>query len=58
LPFGLLPYRESTPFFRIMTGFLFGFITAWFGYPYVNESMTENQKYLVGKLEHVMILTR
>jgi uncharacterized membrane protein len=58
LPFGLLPYRESTPLFRIMTGFLFGFITAWFGYPYVNESMTENQKYLVGKLEHVMILTR
>jgi uncharacterized membrane protein len=58
LPLGLLPYRESTPLFRIITGFLFGFITAWFGYPYVNESMTENQKYLVGKLEQVKRNTR
>ena len=37
----LLPYRESTPFLRLLTGFMFGFGTAWFGLPYVQESMRE-----------------
>jgi hypothetical protein len=49
-PLNLLPYRESTPFLRSLTGFLFGFMTAWFGYPYVEESMADNRKYLEGKL--------
>jgi hypothetical protein len=26
---------------RVLTGFLFGFTTAWFGYPIVEESMRE-----------------
>jgi uncharacterized membrane protein len=49
-PLSLIPLRESTPFLRTMTGFLFGFLTAWFGYPYVQESMQENRKYLEVKL--------
>jgi uncharacterized membrane protein len=49
-PLNLIPYRESTPLLRTITGFLFGFLTAWFGYPYVEESMSENRKYLNGKL--------
>jgi uncharacterized membrane protein len=49
-PLGFIPFRESTPFFRTLTGFLFGFLTAWFGYPYVEASMSENRKYLEGKL--------
>lgn len=49
-PFGFIPFRESTPFLRTLTGFLFGFLTAWFGYPYVEESMQENRKFLEGKL--------
>jgi hypothetical protein len=49
-PFGFIPLRESTPFLRTLTGFLFGFITAWFGYPYVEASMQENRKFLEGKL--------
>jgi uncharacterized membrane protein len=49
MPFHLLQYRESTPQLRVLTGFLFGFVTAWFGYPYVEESMTENIKYLEHK---------
>ncbi len=49
-PFGFIPLRESTPFLRTLTGFLFGFLTAWFGYPYVEESMKENRKFLEGKL--------
>lgn len=39
----ILPYRESTPFLRLFTGFLFGFGTAWFGIPYVQESMSETR---------------
>jgi len=49
-PLNLIPYRESTPMLRTITGFLFGFLTAWFGYPYVEESMSENRKYLHEKL--------
>lgn len=48
-PFGLIPLRESTPFLRTLTGFLFGFLTAWFGYPYVEASMQDNRKYLEAK---------
>ena len=50
-PLNLIPYRESTPMLRTITGFLFGFLTAWFGYPYVEESMSENRKYLEGKFQ-------
>ena len=43
-PISFLPYRESTPTLRVLTGFLFGFTTAWFGYPVVEESMREMRK--------------
>ena len=46
IPHSPLPYRESTPLLRTLTGFLFGFTTAWFGYPLVEESMRENLKAL------------
>ncbi len=49
-PISLLPLRESTPFLRTLTGFLFGFLTSWFGYPYVEESMQENRKFIENKL--------
>lgn len=42
--FSWLPLRESTPFLRAMTGGLFGLATAWFGYPYVEESVKDNRK--------------
>ena len=45
----LLPFRESTPALRVITGFLFGFGTAWFGLPYVEESMRETRDSLVRK---------
>jgi uncharacterized membrane protein len=48
-PLGLIPFRESTPLLRTITGFLFGFMTAWFGYPYIEASMMENQTFLEGK---------
>ena len=40
-----LPYRESTPFLRVLTGALFGFATAWFAYPNIEESMNETRQY-------------
>ena len=46
IPHSPLPYRESTPFLRTLTGALFGFTTAWFGYPLVEEAMRENLKAL------------
>ena len=45
----ILPYRESTPFLRVLTGSLFGFCTAWFGLPYVEEPMRETRELLVRK---------
>jgi uncharacterized membrane protein len=44
-----LPYRESTPFERVLTGALFGFMTAWFAYPNIEESMRETRQYYVKK---------
>jgi uncharacterized membrane protein len=41
--FNWLPLRESTPLLRASTGSLFGLATAWFGYPYLEESVQENR---------------
>jgi len=45
----LLPYRESTPLLRTLTGFLFGFSTAWFMFPLIEESMVETRRLLSKK---------
>jgi uncharacterized membrane protein len=45
----IFPYRESTPFLRVLTGALFGFATAWFGLPYMETSMRETREILVRK---------
>ncbi|WKZ38957.1 MAG: DUF2085 domain-containing protein [Anaerolineales bacterium] len=45
----LIPYRESTPFLRTLTGALFGFATAWFAYPNIEESMSETRQYYIKK---------
>ncbi len=52
-PFGWLPYRESTPLLRTITGFLFGFMTAWFGYPMMEESMQDTREYMDAKFQKV-----
>jgi peptidoglycan/LPS O-acetylase OafA/YrhL len=43
------PARESTPLLRVVTGALFGITTAWFLYPYVEESMRETRALLARK---------
>jgi uncharacterized membrane protein len=42
--FAWIPLRESTPIFRVITGASFGLATAWFGYPYLEESVLENRR--------------
>lgn len=52
-PLGLIPIRESTPLLRTATGFLFGFVTAWFGYPIAEASMRESREYLTARQKGV-----
>ena len=51
--FGWIPYRESTPFLRTLTGFLFGFMTAWFGYPLIEDAMMDTRRVVSTKIEKV-----
>jgi uncharacterized membrane protein/glutaredoxin len=50
LPWEILPVRESTPLLRSITGLLFGFSTAWFSYPVIEEAMSDTRKVLSVKL--------
>lgn len=45
-----LPYRESTPFLRTLTGALFGVATAWFALPNLEESTRETRLFYARKL--------
>lgn len=53
LPWDIIPVRESTPLLRTITGGLFGFATAWFGYPVVEETMADTRKLLTVKFNAV-----
>lgn len=48
-----LPYRESIPLFRVLTGALFGFATAWFAYPSIEESMSETRQFFFKKFASI-----
>jgi uncharacterized membrane protein len=45
----VIPYRESTPLLRVLTGAFFGLFTAWFAYPNIEESMNETRQYFIKK---------
>ena len=49
----ILPYRESTPFLRVLTGGMFGFFTAWFAYPNIEETMQETRQFFIKKFAQV-----
>lgn len=53
LIFEWIPLRESTPFFRVITGSLFGLTSAWFGYPYLEETVLENRREL--QMKHAIV---
>jgi uncharacterized membrane protein len=48
-PFSFWDFRESTPLYRVITGFLFGFTTAWFGYPLVEQAMADSRQLMAAK---------
>ncbi len=52
-PLEFIPFRESTPYLRILTGFLFGYTTAWFGYPLVEQTMAETRQLMSRKLARI-----
>ncbi|HOZ38457.1 MAG TPA: DUF2085 domain-containing protein [Anaerolineaceae bacterium] len=50
LPFlSWLPVHESTPFLRVLTGAAFGWFTAWFGIPTIEETVSEERLRLEAK---------
>jgi len=51
LPWDIIPLRESTPLLRTITGSLFGFTTAWFGYPIVEEAMADTRQVMAVKFK-------
>ena len=53
-----LPNRESTPFLRVLTGGLFGLMTAWFLYPLIEASMRETRSMFAYKKAVVVQTTR
>lgn len=49
----VFPLRESTPLFRSLTGFLFGFCLAWMAYPRVEDGMDVTADDLEKKLVRI-----
>lgn len=39
-----LPFRESTPLYRTLTGGLFGWVTAWYLFPMLEETARETRR--------------
>ena len=44
-----LPVHESTPFLRVVTGAAFGWFTAWFGIPTIEDSVSDERIRLEAK---------
>jgi uncharacterized membrane protein len=47
---GWIPYRESTPFLRTLTGVLFGITTAWYIFPVIEGTMQETRRVVTRKI--------
>lgn len=45
--------RESTPILRLITGGIFGWMTAWYLFPLIEESMSETHQMLKRKFEKI-----
>ncbi len=50
-PFEFWPVRETAPLFRIVTGGLFGLMSAWLGFPHIERSMQDLGESLANELE-------
>jgi uncharacterized membrane protein len=47
---GWLPFRESTPLMRTLTGGLFGWMTAWYLFPMLEDTARETRRIIEHKL--------
>lgn len=54
-PFNLWPPRETLPQFRVITGFLFGLMNVWLGFPYLEMSFRETREQIEDKLRRAGI---
>ena len=54
-PFNFWPPRETLPIFRVTTGFLFGLMNVWLGFPYLEMSFRETQAQIEEKLHKANI---
>lgn len=48
-PFGFWDVRETAPFFRVATGAMFGLMTAWLIFPYLERSFWDAKRELIDK---------
>jgi uncharacterized membrane protein len=48
-PMSLWAARETTPFFRVLTGVMFGLMNVWIGFPYLELSMRESRDRILEK---------
>ncbi len=51
-PFEFWPARETMPEFRVITGAIFGLMTAWLGLPYIDASLQETKYEIEAKLQN------
>ena len=49
-PFALWAVRETAPFFRVATGAVFGLMTAWLIFPYLERSFWDTKRELINNL--------
>ncbi|MCU0463553.1 MAG: DUF2085 domain-containing protein [Anaerolineae bacterium] len=49
-PFSWWPPRETTPLLRVVTGFIFGLMTAWLGFVNIEDSMRDTRRIITNKL--------
>lgn len=57
-PFNLWAARETTPYFRVVTGIVFGFATAWLAFPHFELAMRETAEQIEAKFARAGIPLR
>ncbi len=57
-PFNLWEARETLPIFRVLTGAVFGFMTAWLVFPHFDISMRETREEIELKLANKGIVVK
>lgn len=54
-PFNFWPPRETIPLFRVMTGAIFGLMTAWLAFPYFELAMQDTRREIEAKFRRAGI---